>query len=86
MKVFRFEIDATSTHWETCDVFVEAETKEEAKKLFKKDPWKYDWENWDTIDSEMQEWKIDQVVWDQEMTNFCKERGIGSFTKENEDE
>tara|TARA_R110002051_G_scaffold272583_1_gene333160 strand:+ start:1746 stop:2006 length:261 start_codon:yes stop_codon:yes gene_type:complete len=86
MKVFRFEMNTKSTHWETCDVFVEAETKEEAKKLFNKDPDAYTWDNWDTVDSEIHEWEIDDVEFDDYMTNYYKKNGIGSFANESQNE
>jgi len=60
MKVFRIEVDVTSTAWETANVFVEAETLEEAIKLFKDNPYGYDWNDWNTHDSEMQHWEVDE--------------------------
>jgi hypothetical protein len=61
MKKFVFDIHTTCTHWETVEVVVEASTEEEARELFAKDPWEYEWENWESVDSEMHHWEIDDV-------------------------
>ena len=61
MKTFRVEIHTASTHWEVADCFIEAESKEEARKLFEKDPWAFDWDGWDTLDSELQTYEIDSI-------------------------
>jgi DNA-dependent RNA polymerase auxiliary subunit epsilon len=61
MKVFRFEIHTTSYHWEIVDALVEAESEEEARKLFEKDPWLYDWDNWESCDSELLDWDVNSV-------------------------
>ena len=74
MKVFKFEIDATSTTWETAEVYVEAETIEEAKKLFNANPYDYDWDSWDTNDSEVTGWNIESVEFDQWMTDHLIEK------------
>ena len=68
-KMFRVEIDATMTTWETCEAYVEAETEEEARKLFEEDPWEVDWDGWDVHDSEMRHWEIQCVELDQGMTD-----------------
>ena len=60
MKVFRIVLDVVSTSWETADAFVEAETLEEAIKLFKDDPDCYDWDNWETHDSETRSWEVNE--------------------------
>jgi len=60
MKVFRIVLDVVSTSWETVDAFVEAETLEEAIKLFKDDPDCYDWDNWETTDSEVHSWEVNE--------------------------
>ena len=62
MKVFRIVLDVVSTSWETADAFVEAETLEEAIKLFKDDPDCYDWDNWETTDSEVHSWEVNEEV------------------------
>ena len=61
MKTFRIEINTTSITWESCYVVVEAETKEEARELFKDNPNDYDWDNWVTHDSEMKHWDIESI-------------------------
>jgi len=61
MKMFRFDIDTTCTHWETCRVFVEAETEAEAREKFNKDPWAFEWDGWNSIDSDLIDWEIDEV-------------------------
>jgi len=59
MKVFKLRINITSTTFEIADAFVEAETLEEAIELFNANPWYYDWDNWETIDSETNGWEVD---------------------------
>tara|TARA_R110002051_G_scaffold295615_4_gene361450 strand:+ start:624 stop:836 length:213 start_codon:yes stop_codon:yes gene_type:complete len=61
MKVFKVEIHTTSTNWETVDALVEAETEEQARKLFEEDPWRYYWDNWESVDSELRDWNVDSV-------------------------
>jgi hypothetical protein len=72
MKVFRIEVDITSTAWETANAYVEAETLEEALVLFKANPHNYDWDNWETHDSETQHWEIDEenCKYDEHMTKY----------------
>mgnify|MGYP003645914563 CR=1 FL=1 len=70
MKAFLFKLDVTSTAWETAEAYVEAETIEEAKKLFNANPYDYDWDNWDTHDSETQGWNIESVEFDQWRTDY----------------
>lgn len=73
-KIFEVKIDVTSQTWETCYAYVEAETAEEAETLFHDDPAEYDWEGWETFDSEVQHWEIDSVEYDEFMTNRMKEK------------
>ena len=73
MKVFEITIDVTSQTWDTAYAYVEAETEEEARKLFDDDPMGYDWDNWDTHDSETKHWEIDSVEYDEFLTNRLKE-------------
>tara|TARA_Y100001973_G_scaffold103723_1_gene171635 strand:+ start:86 stop:322 length:237 start_codon:yes stop_codon:yes gene_type:complete len=72
-KIFEVTIDVTSQTWETCYAYVEAETAEEARELFENDPFDYDWDNWDTHDSETKHWEIDSVEYDEFLTNRLKE-------------
>ena len=60
MKVFRIEIDVTSTTREECTARVEAETLEEAIEKFEENPDAYDWEDWDWVDSEVRNWEVDE--------------------------
>lgn len=73
-KMFEIKIDVTSQTWETCYVYVEAETAEEAEDLFHDNPYDYDWDGWETFDSEVQHWEIDSVEYDEFMTNRMKEK------------
>lgn len=73
MKAFRIEIDVTQTTWDTAEAYVEAETEEEARALFEKDPWEYSWDNWDTHDSEVRGWNIESVEFDQWATDHLIE-------------
>ncbi len=63
-KIYLIELNITSTTWETAEAFVEAESEEEARKLFEDDPDAYDWENWETHDSETRSWEIESVKYD----------------------
>ena len=69
-KVYRVEINVTSQTWDSAEAFVEAESEEEARKLFEDDPDAYDWENWDTHDSETRSWEIDTVEYDEFQTEW----------------
>jgi len=73
-KMFEVKLDVTSQTWETCYAYVEAETAEEAKSLFEDDPFDYDWDDWETHDSEIKYWEIDSVEYDEFMTNRLKEK------------
>jgi hypothetical protein len=77
MKVFRIEIDVTSTTWEECTARVEAETLEEAIEKFEDDPDAYDWQDWDHIDSEVRGWEVNE--------ERC-ERWIDVITKEQDND
>ena len=69
MKVFRIDIDVTSTTWDTCCCYIEAETEDEARAIFNEDPWAFDWDEWETVDSETKDWTVDKVEYDEWMTN-----------------
>ena len=73
-KMFEIRLDVTSQTWETCFVYVEAETAEEARELFEDNPYDYDWDDWETHDSETQHWDILSVEYDDFMTNWMKEK------------
>ena len=73
-KVFEVSINCTSTTWESAYAMVEAETEEEARKLFEEDPWAYDWDGWETHDSEMRDWEIESVDYDEWSTDRLRER------------
>ena len=69
MKVFRIDLDVSSQTYDTCSVYVEAETEDEARALFSENPYDYDWDDWETHDSEIQDWSIDKVEYDEWMTD-----------------
>ena len=73
-KMFEVRIDVTSQTWDTVYAYVEAETAEEARKLFEDNPYDYDWDNWETCDSEVQHWEIDTVEYDKWMTESMQRR------------
>lgn len=73
-KVFEVNIHVTNTTWDSCQAYVEAETAEEARKLFDDDPWGYDWDNCDTHDTEVTHWEVDSIEFDEFMTNRLKEK------------
>ena len=68
MKVFRIDLDVSSQTYDTCSVYVEAETEDEARAIFNADPYLEEWDDWQTTDSEMQDWSIDKVEYDEWMT------------------
>ena len=72
-KVFEVQIDVTNMTWETCYTYVEAETAEEAKKLFKDNPFDYDWDGWEHQESEMRDWEVNSVEYDDFMTKRLQE-------------
>ena len=67
-KIYRVELNVTSTAWESVEAYVEAESEEEARKLFESNPWDYDWDNWETHDSEIRDWEIESVEYDEWLT------------------
>ena len=69
-KVYQVTIDVTSQAWETAVAYVEAESEEQARKLFTDDPYGYDWEDWETHDSETQSWAIDTIEYDEFQTEW----------------
>ena len=60
-KVFEITINYIESAWGTVYSMVEAETEEEARKLFEADPWEYDWDGGDTHDSEVRGWDIESI-------------------------
>ena len=67
-KIYRVELNITSTTWDSAEAYVEAESEEEARKLFEDDPDGYDWDNWETHDSETRGWGIESVKYDEWLT------------------
>ena len=67
-KVYIVSINVTSTTWDSAEAYVEAESEEQARKLFEDDPGGYDWENWETHDSETRSWETDTVEYDAWLT------------------
>tara|TARA_R100000501_G_C2589758_1_gene90176 strand:- start:186 stop:389 length:204 start_codon:yes stop_codon:yes gene_type:complete len=60
MKEWIIDIEVVSTAYEAAYAIVEAETLEEALDLFEKDPYNYEWEGWETIDSETKSWEVNK--------------------------
>jgi len=77
-KMFEVKVDVTTTAWESAYVYVEAETAEEARKLFEDNPYDYDWDGWETHDSEVRDWDVDTVEYDKWMTESTERRADGS--------
>jgi DNA-dependent RNA polymerase auxiliary subunit epsilon len=73
-KYFEVKIDITSQTWEIAYAYVEAETEEEARKLFEDNPYDYDWDGWETFDSEIRHWEVDTVDYDKWMTESMERR------------
>ena len=67
-KYYRIDINTTSTTWETCECYVEAESEEEARAIFDKDPYVGEWDNWETQDGELRDWDVERVEYDEWMT------------------
>ena len=77
MKVFEVRVDVVNKTYESCYSYVEAETAEEARKLFDANPHDYDWYGWETFDSEIQHWEVDNVEYDEFMTKRLQEKSDG---------
>jgi hypothetical protein len=73
-KYFRIHIDVTSTTWDTCDCYVAAESKEEARKIFDANPDVGDWDDWETHDSEVRGWTVSDVEYDEWMTKHMENK------------
>ena len=59
-KEFRISIDVTERALLSCDVIVPADSLEEAIKVFESDPHSFAWEGWNTFDSEVLDWSINE--------------------------
>ena len=77
-KMYIVQILVTSTHWETAEAHVVAESEEEARKLFEADPWSYDWDYWNQRESEIDSWDVEGVECDE----FETERMSGNVQGE----
>jgi acetyl-CoA carboxylase beta subunit len=73
-KYYRIDINTTSTTWETCECYVQAESEEEARRLFDKDSGAYEWDNWETQDDELRSWDVENVEYDEWMTKHMAEK------------
>mgnify|MGYP006401864093 CR=1 len=73
-KYYRIDINTTSTTWETCECYVEAESEEEARAIFDKDPYVGEWDNWETQDGELRDWDVERVEYDEWMTKHMESR------------
>lgn len=60
MKEWIIDINVVSTAYEAAHAFVKAETLEEAIELFEKDPYNYEWEEWEMIDADTQSWEVNK--------------------------
>jgi len=67
-KIYRIELNVTSTEWSTCECYVEAESEEEAREKFEVDPDEYQWDNWQIQDSELRSWDLWGIEYDEQMT------------------
>lgn len=67
-KYYIIHIDVVSTTWDTCECYVQAESEEDARAIFDKDPDIGDWDNWETSDSEVRNWDVERVEYDAWMT------------------
>ena len=86
MKVFRINIDVISTVWEVCHAYVEAETEDEARAIFDKDPLSFDWDNWDVMDSDVRKWEVEKVEHDEYMEKSFIENKIGYWSEDKDDD
>ena len=60
-KIYTIVVDVTSTVREYAQVLVEAESHDQALKLFDEDPYNYEWTNWETphrSEYERLDWEI----------------------------
>lgn len=73
-KWYRVEINVVSTAWETCDCLIEAESEEEARKLFDANPNAYEWDNWEHSDSEVRNWDVERVEYDEWYTKHVERK------------
>ena len=62
MNEYEILIDVTSTTWETCSAWVEANSLKEAIEKFEENPHDYDWDNWETWDSETRYWEVNEAT------------------------
>ena len=67
-KYYRVDLNVTSTAWETCECYIQAESAEEARKKFDADPETNDWDNWEHSESEIRNWDVERVELDEWMT------------------
>ena len=71
-KYYRIDLDVTSTSWETCSTYIEAESEEEARAIFDADPDTSDWDDWELNDSEVRGWTVGGVEYDEWMTKHME--------------
>ena len=62
MKEYEILIDVNSTTWETCSTWVEANSLKEAIEKFEENPYDFDWDNWETWDSETRHWEVNEAT------------------------
>ena len=73
-KVFEVRVDVVNRTYESCYSYVEAETAEEAKDLFLNNPYDFDWDGWEHHDSDLLDWEVDSVEYDEFMTKRLQEK------------
>ena len=78
-KYYRIDINVTSTAWETAECYIQAESEEEARKIFDADPETNDWDNWEWGDSEIRNWDVENVEYDEWMTNHMADPEVSSM-------
>lgn len=75
-KVFEVRVNYTEIAYGSCYVHVEAETKVEAEELFLNNPFDYDWDGWEQHDSEIIDWELDDIEYDNFMTRRLQEKEL----------
>jgi hypothetical protein len=73
-KYYRIDLDVTSTAWETCSTYIEAESEEEALAIFDKDPDASDWDDWEWNDGQIRGWEVNNVECDEWMTKHMEKQ------------
>ena len=78
-KYYRILINVVSTAWETAECYIQAESEEEARKIFDADDHMCDWDDWEIYDSEVRNWDVENVEYDEWMTNHMADPEVSSM-------